>query len=159
MAKKGKKAAIIVSLLQLAAVSLTHAPAFTATQDVEKSRATTASEMPAEQQPDPKTGTDMFTIAIIGLSVGAMMITSSIHWNLSQRNHLASTIGKLDVFLSKTCSVDFAIESSKDHDPKIADFHQGQKRLEEGLRDIKEQRKVAFRSTIDVEVKLIKLWG
>jgi hypothetical protein len=116
-------------------------------------------EMPAQQPPKKKQHIDPFTIAIIGLSLGCMLIASSVHWNMTQRRELEAQIRGLDSFLASSCAVEFHINGCNDNDPMVSSVKDIQEKRDLKMKEYEEHKNVMVRSISDIEAEIMRIWG
>ncbi len=128
-------------------------------KEVEDINNVTVQESPVENPPKQKQHIDPFTIAIIGLSLGCMLIASSVHWNMTQRRELEAQIQGLDSFLASSCAVEFHINGCSDNDPMINSVKDIQEKRDNKLKEHEENKSVIVRSISDIEAEIMRIWG
>jgi len=121
--------------------------------------AATVQMLPANQSDKKKQHTDPFTMAIIGLSFGCMMVASSIHWNIYTRKEIESQILNLAFLLDSTCSVECHINGCTDNDPMMSEVEEIKKKRDENIKKYESDENNALRSISEIENEFMRIWG
>jgi hypothetical protein len=114
---------------------------------------------PDQHSQKQKQHTDPFTMAIIGISFGCMMIASSLHWNMTQRKELETQINTLDSFLESTCAVQCNIKGCHGDDQMMDAVEDIKKRRDEKIEGYQNHKDIAVRSISDIENEIMRIWG
>lgn len=125
----------------------------------EMNDAATVQMLPDKQPDKKKQHTDPFTMAIIGLSFGCMMVASSVHWNLHTRKEIESQISNLGFLLDSTCSVECHINGCTDTDPMMGAVEEIKKKRDESIKKYEFDKNDAQRSVAEIENEIMRIWG
>jgi hypothetical protein len=128
-------------------------------REVEMKNDLSINESPVQHSPKQKQPIAPFTIAIIGLSLGCMLIASSVHWNMTQRREVEAKIQGLDSFLASSCAVECRINGCNDNDPMINSVKDIQEKRDNKMKEYEEQKSVLVRSISDIEAEIMRIWG
>jgi len=129
------------------------------TAEVDKiDEAVTIQPLP-DKQPTKVTHADPFTLAIIGLSLGCMMVASSIHWNNHSRNEIEEQISTLTFLLENTSAIDCRINGSPDDDPMMKAVEDIKKKRNENIKNYETCKNDALQSISEIENEIIRIWG
>jgi hypothetical protein len=145
-----------VALISILIVSLL---AEASAKEVESTADLSVQESPVQNPPKQKTHVDPFTIAIIGLSMGCMLVASSVHWNMTQRKELGAQIQGLDSFLTSSCAVECLINGCNDNDPMVSNIKDIKNGRDAKLKDYEEHKNVMVRSISEIEAEIMRIWG
>lgn len=151
---------LIIAWFVLINISIFPLLAGASTKEVENiDDAVTVQTSPDKQPEKQKQHTDPFTMAIIGLSFGCMMIASSLHWNMTQRKELTAQINSLDSFLASSCSVVCHIKGCLDDDPMMNAVEDIQERRDAQIEAYQKMNNNTARCISDIETKIMGIWG
>lgn len=152
---------ILVIIIWIALISIFIASLFAeaTAKEIEDTENLIVQESPVQQPPKAKHTVDSFTMAIIGISLGCMMIASSVHWHLSERRQLEAKMLYLDTFLKNTCAVDFHITGCKDTDPMMNNAQAIQNSRDMKIKEFEEHRNMMTRSVSDIEAEIMRILG
>lgn len=154
-----KKEIIMMIMFVVISIFLSSILAEATTNEVEDIDVVNVQAAPIKQQEKQKQHTDPFTIAIIGLSFGCMMIASTLHWNMTQRKELKAEINNRQSFLANTCAVECHIKGCLDADPMMNAADDIHKRRDAQIEEYQNNKNTAAKIIADIETKIMRIWG
>lgn len=152
---------IFVMIVWITLISIFIATLFAeaSAKEVEDINNVTVQESPVQNSPKQKQHIDPFTIAIIGLSLGCMLIASSVHWNMTQRREIEAQISGLDSFLASNCAVAFHVNGCTDNDPMVSSVKDIQNSRDMKLKKYEENKNIMLRNISDIEAEIMRILG
>ena len=147
-------AAIVICFITILAFS----PEASAKQ-VEINNNITLHEPPPQPSEQPKSKSDPFTLAIIGLSLGGMCLASSLHWTQHQRKHLETEIHRLDTFFSSNCAVDLHIAGLGDTETMLRMVKDLQDTKRAQLQESAHENDALIKQISNIEAEIMRIWG
>ena len=115
---------------------------------------------PALQTPDvEKNKIDPFNVAIITISLGCMMIVSSVHWHMSTRQDLEMKIKEFNGFLKSTCAVELNIGIAGDNDPMVNSAQTMQSIRNNKIAELENKKDSTNRLYSEIEVEIMRMVG
>lgn len=154
-----KNILVIIIWIALISIFIASLLAEASAKEVEDINNITVQESPVQNLPKQKQHIDPFTIAIIGISLGCMLIASSVHWNMTQRRELEAQIQGLDSFLASSCAVECHINGCNDDDPMVSSVKDIQNGRDMKLKEYEEHKNIMVRSISDIEAEIMRIWG
>ncbi|MEW6419932.1 MAG: hypothetical protein AB1480_17760 [Nitrospirota bacterium] len=157
--KNRRKIVMMIGLIILIGIFVLLTLNYATANEIEDNPATSIHDTPVQQPLKQNQHIDPFTIAIIGLSLGCMMIASSVHWNMTKRRYLEAQIRDLDSFLASNCAVECHINGCNDNDPMMSSVKDIQNSRDAKLKEYEEHKNVMIRSISDIEAEIMRIWG
>jgi len=102
---------------------------------------------------------DTFTIAIIGLSLGCMLIASSTHWIITKRKELQANIQTLESSLSSIHAIELQVLNGNGYDFTIDKIKDLKNEMQFEIATTQNEWKQATQTINRVEMEIIRLWG
>lgn len=151
---------MLIAWIALISILLISLLAEASAKEVEDTNNVSVEESSPVQSPQKqKHHVDPFTVAIIGLSLGCMLIASSVHWNMTQRNELGAQIKELDSFLSGSCSIECHINGCNDNDPMMNSVKDMQNGRDMKLREYETHKNMMVKNISDIETEIMRILG